>query len=399
MKIKTRFFTELMMALALMMDLDENRKLYHGWRVGILAEKMAQKILPEYRTQIFYAGLLHDIGAISLENYVTWYIDQKEHFKNPILLKHPEKGAKVIREIEPLSIAADMIMDHHEYWDGSGYPHGAKGNAINIGGQILRIADTFDLLARVKPPLDFNGIKTALMGRRGSEFSDLMYELMIATLEEDDFFDKVISEKAVSEILPKVVRELPPIDLSSCKTDVENAAKVFAQVIDAKHSYTAGHSERVASYTYEIAKGMGIEEKTAKRYEIAAYLHDAGKVAVPKSILDKPSSLTLEEFKLMKRHPVYTMEIVSMISELKDLVLVAGGHHERYDGFGYPEGLRGENIPLGARIMAVADSFDAMTSLRPYQKSRSRREAKEELARNAGSQFDPVVVKAAVGVL
>ena len=399
MKVKARFFSELMTAISLMMDLDENRKLYHAWRVAILAERMSLKILPEYRTQIFYAGLLHDIGAISLKDHVIHYTDPKEHFKNPILLNHSEKSAQIAREIGPLSMAAEMILDHHEYWDGGGYPQGLKGDDIHIGGQILRIADTFDILARVKPPLDLNGVKTILYGRSGSEFSDLICELMISTLESGNFFEEIMNEKRVSEMLPETIRDLPLIDLTSCNTDVRNAVRVFAQVIDAKHSYTAGHSERVARYTYKLAKAMGLSEKLAEEYEIAAYLHDAGKVAVPKSILDKPTALTLEEFKLMKRHPVYTMEIMSMVSELKDLVLIAGGHHERYDGMGYPDGAIGENIPLGARIMAVADSFDAMTSPRPYQRTKGKDEAKEILIHNSGGQFDPDISKVAIKVL
>ena len=399
MKVKARFFSELMTVISLMMDLDENRKLYHAWRVAILAERMSLKILPEYRTQIFYAGLLHDIGAISLKDHVIHYTDPKEHFKNPILLNHSEKSAQIAREIGPLSMAAEMILDHHEYWDGGGYPQGLKGDDIHIGGQVLRIADTFDILARVKPPLDLNGVKTILYGRSGSEFSDLICGLMISTLESGNFFEEIMDEKRVSEMLPETIRDLPLIDLTSCNTDVRNAVRVFAQVIDAKHSYTAGHSERVARYTYKLAKAMGLSEKLAEEYEIAAYLHDAGKVAVPKSILDKPTALTLEEFKLMKRHPVYTMEIMSMVSELKDLVLIAGGHHERYDGMGYPDGASGESIPLGARIMAVADSFDAMTSPRPYQRTKGKDEAKEILIYNSGGQFDPDISKVAIKVL
>ena len=399
MKIKARFFSELMTALSLMMDLDENRKLYHAWRVAILAERMSQEILPEYRTQIFYAGLLHDIGAISLPDHVVHYTDPKEHFKNPILLNHSDKSAQIAREIGPLSMAAEMILDHHEHWDGTGYPKGLKGNNIHLGGQILRIADTFDILARVKPPLDLRGIKTILSSRSGSEFSDLICELMISTLESGNFFEEIMDDKRVSEMLPETIRDLPPVDLKSCNTDVRNAVKVFAQVIDAKHSYTAGHSVRVARYTYKLSKAIGLSEELAEEYEIAAYLHDAGKVAVPKSILDKPSALTIEEFKLMKRHPVYTMEIMSMVSELKDLVFIAGSHHERYDGRGYPDGASGESIPLGARIMAVADAFDAMTSPRPYQRTKSKDEAKEILVKNSGGQFDPDISKVAVKVL
>ncbi len=399
MESKDRFFSELMTALSLMMDLDENRKLYHAWRVAILAERMSRDILPEYRTQIFYAGLIHDIGAISLPDHVTHYTDFRQHFKNPILFNHSAKGAEIAREIGPLSIAAEMIMDHHEHWDGGGYPRGLKGNNINLGGQILRIADTFDILARVRPPLDLNDMKTALMSRRGYEFSDIMFELLVSTLEKDNFYEEIMDDKKISEILPQIVGDLPPVDLASCNSDLRNTVKIFAQVIDAKHSYTAGHSERVANYTYKISKALGLYEDEAEKFEIAAFLHDAGKVAIPKSILDKPAALTVEEFKLMKRHPVYTMEILSMVSKLKDLVRIAGGHHERYDGRGYPDGAVGQNIPLGARIMAVADAFDAMTSLRPYQRTKSREEAKEVLAKNSGSQFDPEIAKVAISVL
>jgi len=399
MKVKARFFSELMTALSLMMDLDENRKLYHAWRVAIVAEKMSRQILPEYRTQIFYAGLLHDIGAISLRDHVIHHTDIKEHFKNPILFNHCRKGAQIAMEIGPLAIAADMIMDHHEHWDGGGYPRGLKGNNINLGGQILRIADTFDILARVRPPLDLNGVKTILTSRRGSEFSDLMYELMISTLESGNFFEEIMDDKRVSEMLPEIISSLPPVDFSSCNSELRNVAKIIAQVIDAKHSYTAGHSERVASYTFKLATALGLHEDEAEKYEIAAFLHDAGKVAIPRSILDKPAALTIEEYKLMKKHPVYTMEIMSMVSELKDLVRIAGGHHERYDGRGYPDGSARDNIPLGARIMAVADAFDAMTSFRPYQKTKSKNEAKIVLVQNAGAQFDPEIAKLAISVL
>lgn len=399
MKIKAQFFSELMTALSLMMDLDENRKLYHAWRVAILSERLARKILPEYRTHIFYAGLLHDLGAISLPDHVVHYTNMKDHFKNPILLHHSEKSAQIVKEIGPLLITADMIRDHHEFWDGSGYPRGKSGNNINLGGQILRICDTFDILARIKPPQDFNSMKTLLEARIGTEFSSLMYELMIVTLKEGDFFERIMDDKNIPSLFIETIHELPKLDMSYCSGNPRGYVKVFARVIDAKHRYTAGHSERVAAYTYNIAKGLGIPEEYSRDLEIAAYLHDAGKVAIPSEILDKPGPLTLDEFKLMKKHPVYTMEIISMVTALQDLVVIAGGHHEKYDGTGYPDGLLRDNIPLGSRIMSIADAYDAMTSFRPYQKNRSFDEAKEVLLKNAGTQFDPHIVKDAVKFL
>lgn len=399
MEEKGHFFSELMSALSLMMDLNENRKLYHAWRVALVSERMAQEILPEYSAHIFFAGMLHDIGAISLPDHVTHYTDIKEHFDNPILFNHPEKGAKIVSRIPSLAITSDMILHHHEQWDGSGYPKGMNGDSISIGGQILRIADTFDILTRVRPPLSIDGMKTALEARVNSEFSSIMYELLMAILNEGTFFEDITDDIKLSKMVLSYIKKPSPMDLSYCDVHVNTTVKIFAEVIDAKHSYTAGHSERVANYTYLIAKAMGFNDKDAEKFKKAAYLHDAGKVAIPKEILDKPSPLTLEEFKSMRKHPVYTMEILSMVSSMRDLVPIAGGHHERYDGSGYPDGESRDRIPIGARIMAVADSYDAMTSRRPYQTIKNTTEAKEEIIKNAGGQFDPEVTQVAVKIL
>ncbi|ADL08641.1 HD-GYP domain-containing protein [Thermosediminibacter oceani] len=399
MEIKDKLFTELMTALSLMMDLEENRKLYHAWRVGVLAEKMARKVMPEYANHIFYAGLLHDIGAISLPDHMVHYTNPDDHLRYPVIYNHPRKGAEIVREIEPLKGVVDMILDHHEHWDGSGYPRGICGDRISLGGQILRICDTFDVLSRVKPPLDIVGMKTLLAARRGWEFSDLMYEVMVEVLGEGNFFDEIIDEQKIGEMVFKIVESMPPTKTGYCERDISKVIQVFGRVIDAKHEYTAGHSSRVAFYTSLIAKNLGLADSEVEKLEFAAYLHDAGKVAIPRAILDKPGRLTLEEFKTMKRHPVYTMEILSTVGALKDLAPISGHHHEKYDGSGYPDGLSRDGIQLGARIMAVADAFDAMTSARPYQKQKSGWEAKEELVKWAGSQFDPEVVKVAVRVL
>lgn len=399
MKLKQRFLSELITALSLMMDLDENGKLYHAWRVALLAERLARQLIPEYRTEIFYAGLLHDIGAISLPGHVANYIHPEDPLRHPMLLKHPHRSARIIKEIGPLALSADMVTDHHEHWDGRGYPRGIEGDKIHLGGQILRICDSFDILDRTTPNLDLKAANTALEKRRGSEFSDLMYELMISTLEQGNFFNEIIDEDNVPEMVFALNRQLPVMDISQCASDLQSAVRVFAQVIDAKHSYTGGHSERVAEYTYLIARSLGLSETEATSYKIAGYLHDAGKVAVPRSILDKKGPLDEEEWKLMKRHPVNTMEIMGMVTELQGLVVIAGGHHERYDGRGYPDGSMGESIPLGARIMAIADAYDAMTSKRPYQRNRSGSDARDVLAENSGTQFDPAITKVAIGIL
>ncbi|MGB9839834.1 HD-GYP domain-containing protein [Thermovenabulum sp.] len=397
---KEQFFSELIAALSLMMDLDESKKIYHAWRVALLCEKMAEHILPEYKAHIFYAGLLHDIGAISLPEHVVHYTNIKDHFRNPIIFNHPVKGAEIVREIKPLKIAAGMIEHHHENWDGSGYPRGTAGDDINIGGQIIHAADIVDILLReTNYKEDAKVIIKKLEERRNKEISSLIFELTAFILEDRDFFLMLSDEEKLSKIFYETLQKQRLIDADECGGDARDIIRVFSRVIDAKHNYTAGHSERVALYSVKIAKGLGLPHKDLSDIKIAAYLHDAGKVAIPRFILDKPGRLTDEEFKIMKMHPVYTGDIMSIVTELQRIIPISINHHEKYDGSGYPHGYYREEIPLGARIMAIADAFDAMTSERPYQRIKNVHEAREEILKNAGKQFDPHIAKEAVKLL
>ncbi len=174
-----------------------------------------------------------------------------------------------------------------------------------------------------------------------------------------------------------------------------NIIKALAEVIDAKDSYTRGHSGRVVEYATQIAEELGLSNKEKQLIQYASFLHDIGKIGVDIRILKKPSKLTPSEWRYIYRHPKIGARIVSQSALLKDLVPIILHHHERYDGGGYPDSnMKGEKIPLGARILAVADAYEAMVSDRPYRKALSQEEAKEELKKNAGTQFDPQVVEA-----
>ncbi|NPV43918.1 MAG: HD domain-containing protein [Firmicutes bacterium] len=398
-KTNQTVFSELIAALSLMMDLDENNKLYHAWRVAAMAAKMAERFLPEEKRNIFYAGLLHDIGGIALPDHIIHYRDLEEQFENPIIKTHPQKGAYIIRQIPSLAKSSEMVMDHHEMWDGSGYPQNKKGSEISVGGQILRIADTFDLVSRDLKKPTISEVSSILRNKIGSEFSREIYFMWKKTVYEEGFFNMIRRNDTLPQLVNSIIETLPETEVEIGSDVFETIVKVFAEVVDAKHTYTAGHSRRVAEYSSKIAEAVGLSEGQVKAIKYAGYLHDAGKVAIPRRILDKKQRLSENEFELIKKHPVYTMEILSLISQLNGLITIAGYHHERYDGLGYPNGLRGDRIPLGARIMAIADAYDAMTSLRPYQEIRSPDEAKEVLLKNAGSQFDPKLVEPACDVL
>lgn len=175
--------------------------------------------------------------------------------------------------------------------------------------------------------------------------------------------------------------------------------KSLAQAIDAKSPWTKGHSDRVTEYAMQIGKEMGLQDKELEDLRIAGLLHDIGKIGTYDIILDKPGKLAGDEYKIVKKHPMKGSELLLPIKQLSHIVPWIRGHHERFDGRGYPDGRKEEEIPLQARILAVADSFDSMTSERPYRRTPGREKAIEELKKNAGTQFDPGVVEAFLKVL
>jgi len=169
--------------------------------------------------------------------------------------------------------------------------------------------------------------------------------------------------------------------------------RALAEAVDAKDHYTRGHSLRVASYATELARELGHDEQFCNLVFMTGTLHDVGKIGVPDAVLQKPSRLDDDERLLMESHPVLGEKIVSQVPQLTDTLPGVRHHHERWDGKGYPDGLRSDGIPVIARILAVADTFDAMTSDRPYRKGLAEEAAVEEIDRGAGTQFDPEIAK------
>jgi HD-GYP domain-containing protein (c-di-GMP phosphodiesterase class II) len=166
----------------------------------------------------------------------------------------------------------------------------------------------------------------------------------------------------------------------------------FINFIDAKDPYTRGHSRRVAMYAAEIAKRMHLSEDEILNIYYAGLLHDAGKISVPDAVLNKPGRLTDDERRQIQDHTIAGGKMLKQLSSLRGIRETALYHHERFDGLGYPEGLKGESIPLYARIVGVADSYDAMSSNRVYRRHLNKDEIIEEIQKGSGTQFDPAIV-------
>ncbi|MEA1928073.1 MAG: HD domain-containing protein, partial [Candidatus Auribacterota bacterium] len=190
--------------------------------------------------------------------------------------------------------------------------------------------------------------------------------------------------------LENLVREQSKNIQSSFIKSIES----LARTLEARDPETRDHSRRVTEYSVRTAEVMGMPSGEIEMIRVAAALHDIGKIGIRDTILDNNHSLRKEEREHIKRHPLIAAEILGPIDELKDIIKLIKHHHENYDGTGYPDGISGENIPLGSRIIAVADTFDAITSTRPYRKAQSEAFAIKEIKEHSGEQFDPEVVSA-----
>jgi putative nucleotidyltransferase with HDIG domain len=173
-----------------------------------------------------------------------------------------------------------------------------------------------------------------------------------------------------------------------------DSIRMIASAVDAKDPYTKGHSGRVSDYSVILARELGLPDDEVEKVETSAILHDVGKIGVEDRVLKKPGVLTNEEFEIMKRHTVMGFEIVRQVKQLAEMLPGIRWHHEALNGKGYPDGMMGDELPLMVRIIAVADTFDAVTTDRPYQKGRDFPQALEILRKHAGSKYDPIVVDA-----
>ncbi|HEY9595151.1 MAG TPA: HD domain-containing phosphohydrolase, partial [Spirochaetia bacterium] len=206
------------------------------------------------------------------------------------------------------------------------------------------------------------------------------------TMNDTEFLSIFANNIATAFLRARLDEELKASNVAS--------VRALVKAIEEKDTYTRGHSERVASLAVEVAKVLGYSETEIEYLRFGSILHDVGKIGIPESIVRNPKPLTDAEFKIIKTHTLKGVEILQPIAFIKNHMYLIRSHHERWDGNGYPDGLAGDEIPLGAQIVSVADAYDAMTSSRPYRKGMPPRQAAKEIQKNIGKQFSEKVANA-----
>ena len=389
---------EVLAALARVLDYAPSPLVSHHGRVAVAAARLAARLEGVDEQTVFHAALIHDIGAPRDGTDPPHCWNLEEQANHPLLRSHPLVGAQMAADVAGLLGIAPIILDHHEWVSGHGYPRGKGGEEISTAAQVLRFADTCDMVLREQTGPELVAFVHAVESRARSQVAPCIAHAGIEVLGEADFYSQLFNPQDVELLVKGTTRRLDADDLADTEAEVTGLLELFGHLTDAHPSDKIGHSRRVAALAVLVAMAMGLEEDETRRLKWAALVHDIGLVSVPKDLLDKPGLLAPEELAQVRRHTGIMEEFLRPIHGLEDVTRIAAAHGEAYDGSGYPNGLSGREIPLGARVLAVCDTFDALTSRRPYREARDTSLAIDILVKGSTSVFDPDVVDAAIPV-
>jgi HD-GYP domain-containing protein (c-di-GMP phosphodiesterase class II) len=298
------------------------------------------------------------------------------------------RGADIARRMRFSAAVTQGIVDLDEKWNGKGLPGGKHASEISLLARIALLSQVVDVFYMSEGR---DKAIAEIRRRSGTWFDPRVVNAFVAVASADAFWTSLADPFLRQRVIElETLRESRPVD----EDYLDDIAAAFAQVIDAKTPFTSGHSDRVAIFADLIAAEMYQSPEQRRQLHRAALLHDIGKLGVSNSILEKPGKLTDEEWDEIKRHPTLGELILSRVAAFADLAEVAGAHHERLDGTGYPKALRSRHISLDARIVAVADVFDALTADRPYRKAMSMDQAIAILDQESQTALDPRCVAA-----
>jgi putative nucleotidyltransferase with HDIG domain len=341
----------------------------HCLRVAYLSMRLAEELgWPARRKrEAAIAGALHDIGAFSLAER----LDMLE-FETTDQGTHARAGYILLREFKPFERIAETVLHHHLLWE-NGRGERAGGSPVPEASHLVHLADrTAVLFRKDEPVLDqIPGIRASILERSGSWFVPAYVDALLRLCDRDYVWLE-ISSGAIGESLRL------SLGTETIDTDIReflDFSRLVCRIIDFKSEFTATHSSGVAAVGKSLATLVGFSRQECQMFQIAAYLHDLGKLAIPSEILEKRGRLTQAEWGVMRTHAYYTYQILNPIEVLNLVASWSSLHQERLDGSGYPFHIGEDDLPLGARLMAVADVFTGITENRPYRKGMTREEA------------------------
>jgi HD-GYP domain-containing protein (c-di-GMP phosphodiesterase class II) len=378
----------LILSLSEALDYVHPQVVGHQHRVAYIATNMARALGLQGLDllDVFNAAALHDIGIIGVENRV-----KALHEKQMDAVSwHPEAGFELLRDTPLFANAAALIRHHHVSWAGG---RGAEHDSgpVPPASHILALADAVERKIDRNTPIlqQADLITREVASMSGEEFRPDCVDAFVRVSQPEAFWLDMASERIYSVLLRQMDWPMLTVDEAS----VGPIAQLFGRIVDAASRWTLLHSAGVTATAVALAEQFGFSPRELYFMRAAGYLHDLGKLSVPTGILDKFAALTRDEMSVIKGHPYHTFRILDTIGGMPQISEWAAFHHERLDGNGYPFHHTSENLPLGSRIMAVADVFTAVAEDRPYRPGMSAREALGVIGRlAAGGGVDGDVV-------
>jgi HD-GYP domain-containing protein (c-di-GMP phosphodiesterase class II) len=352
---------DLIMSLSTASDLVSPAVANHGKRVAYIALCIATELgLPlQERYDLLLAGALHDIGALALQERMDLLQFEAEDTGN-----HAELGYLFLSRSHLLSSVALIVRYHHQHWnDGAGAQ--VDGITVPPASHILHLADRIDVavLKHVHPLSQVGIAVRKIASGRNTMFAPDLVDAFERLATREYFWLDIVSP-TIDRVLDK---SMIGAHINLNEDELVDLAQTFSHIVDFKSPFTSTHSAGVAASAVSLATLAGFSQSELKQMRIAGYLHDLGKLAVPAEILEKPEALSTAEYDVIRSHTYYTRRILEAMPELELIIEWAASHHERLDGGGYPYHHGSTDLPLGARIVAVADVFTALAEDRPYR--------------------------------
>jgi HD-GYP domain-containing protein (c-di-GMP phosphodiesterase class II) len=336
--------------------------------------------------------LIHSEASVDVQHPNFSHLKLVKEFSTarvPLRLteSYEDRGVKLIGTVAPAPPNVGVIVQKPEKLAYASVDQMVRATAYWVGiALLLAIAAAVVFASGIAHPI-------RLLAERTREIAEGNYQQRVELKTHNEIGELAENFNVMSSSIEHAVEQLKKAAHENSLLFL-NSVRMLAAAIDAKDPYTRGHSERVARYSIGIGKHLALPEKEMRNLRISALLHDVGKIGIDDRILRKPGALSDDEFEVMKGHPAKGAAIMSGVAQLIDIIPGMKYHHEKWSGGGYPDGLEGEQIPMQARIVAIADTFDAMTTNRPYQKAMEIGYVVEKIKSFAGTRFDPRVVEA-----